>query len=77
MWTTGNWPIYNRNRLRYPSNLTDAECGHVEALIAPTMLGGRKLRRPEHYFVLCRFDVAWIRILNGLENVCHSRIISC
>ena len=25
MWTAGNRPRYNRDKLRYPSDLTDAE----------------------------------------------------
>ena len=30
MWTTANRPKYNRDKLRYPSDLTDSEWGHVE-----------------------------------------------
>ena len=26
MWTADNRPRYNRDKLRYPSDLTDAEC---------------------------------------------------
>ena len=33
MWTTENRPRYNRDKLRYPSDLTDAEWGHIEPLI--------------------------------------------
>ena len=42
MWTTANRPKYNRDRLRYPSDLTDSEWGHVEPLIPPAKRGGRK-----------------------------------
>ena len=42
MWTTENRPCYNRDRLRYPSDLTDDEWSHVEALIPPAKHGGRK-----------------------------------
>jgi hypothetical protein len=33
MWTTENRPRYNRDHLRYPSDLTDAEWGCIERLI--------------------------------------------
>ena len=34
MWTADNRPRYNRDKLRYPSDLTDAEWAHIEPLIA-------------------------------------------
>ncbi len=40
MWTTENRQLYKRDKLRCPSDLTDAEWGHVEALSARH--GGRK-----------------------------------
>jgi transposase len=42
MWTTKNRAKYNRDRLRYPSDLTDDEWGHIEPLIPPAKRGGRK-----------------------------------
>jgi phosphoglucomutase len=33
LWLSANRPKYNRDRLRYPSDLTDSEWGHVEPLI--------------------------------------------
>ena len=42
MWTTANRPKYNRDKLRYPSDLTGAEWGHVKPLIPPAKHGGRK-----------------------------------
>ena len=42
MWTTANRPKYNRDRLRYPSDLTGEEWAHIEALIPPAKHGGRK-----------------------------------
>src|SRR5580658_3256595 len=42
MWTAENRPRYNRDRLRYPSDLTDDEWGHIEPLIPPARRGGRK-----------------------------------
>jgi hypothetical protein len=33
MWTTANRPKYNRDKLRYPSDLTGEEWVHIEALI--------------------------------------------
>ena len=29
MWTADNRPRYNRDKLRYPSDLTDAEWAHI------------------------------------------------
>jgi transposase len=42
MWTAANRPRYNRDKLRYPSDLTDEEWGHIEPLIPPARRGGRK-----------------------------------
>jgi transposase len=42
MWTSDNRPKYNRDKLRYPSDLTDAEWSHIEPLIPPAKRGGRK-----------------------------------
>jgi transposase len=44
MWTMENRPRYNRDKLRYPSDLTDAEWGHIEPLIPPAKRGGGKRR---------------------------------
>ena len=42
MWTKANRGKYNRDGLRYPSDLTDAEWGLVEPLIPPAKRGGRR-----------------------------------
>jgi transposase len=42
MWTTENRPRYNRDWLRYPSDLTDEEWALVEPLIPPGKRGGGK-----------------------------------
>ena len=42
MWTTANRPKYNRDKLRYPSNLTGEEWAHIAPLIPPAKHGGRK-----------------------------------
>ena len=44
MWTPENRPRYNRDELRYPSDLTDAEWAHIEPLIPPAKRGGGKRR---------------------------------
>ncbi len=44
MWTAENRPRYNRDKLRYPSDLTDAEWAHIESLIPPGKPGGGKRR---------------------------------
>jgi transposase len=40
MWTPENRPLYNRDKLRYPSDPTDAEWQHIEPLIPPAKSGG-------------------------------------
>ena len=42
MWTLENRPHYNRDHLRYPSDLTDAEWALIEPLIPPAKRGGRR-----------------------------------
>jgi transposase len=44
MWTTENRPRYSREKLRYPSDLTDAEWEHIAPLIPPAKRGGGKRR---------------------------------
>ena len=44
MWTIKNRPRYNRDKLRYPSDLTDAEWVQIELLIPPAKRGGGKRR---------------------------------
>jgi transposase len=41
MWTIKNRPRYDRDKLRYPSDLTDEEWSLVEPLIPPAKHGGR------------------------------------
>jgi transposase len=42
MWTTENRRPYDRDRLRYPSDLTDLEWERIEPLIPPAKRGGGK-----------------------------------
>ncbi len=42
MWTAENRSRYNRDKLRYPSDLTDDEWALVEPLIPPGKRGGGK-----------------------------------
>lgn len=42
MWTDENRQRYNRDKLRYPSDLTDEEWSEVKALIRPAKRGGRR-----------------------------------
>lgn len=42
MWTFENRPRYDRDKQRYPSDLTNEEWAHVEPLIPPAKHGGRK-----------------------------------
>ena len=51
MWTTKNRARYDRSKLRYPSDLTDAEWAHVAALIPPARRGGNRRHRDERELV--------------------------
>ena len=42
MWTIENRCRYDRDHLRYPSDVTDAEWGLIELFIPPAKHGGRK-----------------------------------
>ena len=42
MWTSENRHHYDRGKLRYPSDLTDAEWALIEKLIPPAKRGGNK-----------------------------------
>ena len=44
MWTDQNRAKYNRDHLRYPSDLTDDEWAYIEPLIPPAKTGGGKRR---------------------------------
>ena len=44
MWTHENRPKYNRDHLRYPSDLTDDEWALVKPFIPPPKPGGGKRR---------------------------------
>jgi transposase len=44
MWTIENRPRYARDKLRYPSDLTDAEWQLIKPLIPPAKRGGGKRR---------------------------------
>ena len=42
MWTSENRVRYDRSKLRYPSDLTDAEWAHVAPVIPPARRGGNR-----------------------------------
>jgi transposase len=42
VWTNENRARYDRSRLRYPSDLTDAEWAHVAPVIPPARRGGNR-----------------------------------
>jgi len=44
MWTAENRSLHNRDKLRYPSDLTDAEWRHIDPLTPPAKSGGGKRR---------------------------------
>jgi putative transposase len=47
MWTTENRQRYNRDKLRYPSDVTDEEWCWIELLIPPARRGGRRRKVDE------------------------------
>ncbi len=57
MWTSENRARYNRDHLRYPSDVTDAEWAHISPLIPPARRGGRRREVDER------------NLLNGLMYV--------
>ncbi len=62
MWTTKNRPRYDRDWLRYPSDLTDEEWSLVEPLIPPAKHGGR------------RREVVVREVVNGVMHVLSHRV---
>ena len=62
MWTCENRPKYNRDKLHYPSDLTDEEWSHVAPLIPPAKHGGRKRK----------VDVR--EVVNGRSKLCKQRL---
>src|SRR5271169_7001663 len=57
MWTDENRARYNRDHLRYPSDVTDAEWAQIAPLIPPARRGGR------------RREVVVRDLVNGLKYV--------
>jgi len=51
VWTNENRARYDRSRLRYPSDLTDAEWAHVGPLIPPAKRGGNRRHVDERELV--------------------------
>src|SRR5205085_5882320 len=51
MWTIENRCRYDRDHLRYPSDLTDAEWALIEPFIPPAKHGGRKREVDEREIV--------------------------
>ena len=61
MWTTKNGPRYDRDKLRYPSDLTDEEWSLIEPLIPPAKRGGR------------RREVVMPQVVNGVMYALSTR----
>ena len=57
MWRPENRHRYDRSKLRYPSDLTDAEWSHVAPLIPPAKRGG------------CKRTVDVRAVVNGLMSI--------
>src|ERR1700704_1018598 len=63
MWTSENRLKYNRDKLRYPSDLTDDEWSHIEPIIPPAKRGGRK----SHTFSSARPQISASRMTKFLR----------
>ena len=67
MCTDESRPRYNRDKLRYPSDLSDEEWAHIEPLISPGKPGGGKQR----------VDIR--KVVNGVMHLlstgCHWRAV--
>ena len=63
MWTNENRALYDRSKLRYPSDLTDEEWALIEPLIPPAMRGGGKL--PDYKRQDTAFS-AWLAAIDGI-----------
>ncbi len=76
MWTPENRPRYNRDHLRYPSDLTDEEWALVEPLIPPAKRGGRRrsvdMREVVNglMYVLSTGCLKWTPVLGPGVKVC-------
>ena len=57
MWTDENRHRYNRDKLRYPSDLTDEEWAHIEPLIPPREPGGGKWH-VDNWIVIVMFTLS-------------------
>ena len=51
MWTKENRARYDRSKLRYPSDVTDAEWAHLAPLIPPARRGGNRRHCDERELV--------------------------
>jgi putative transposase len=58
MWSEQNRPKYNRDHLRYPSDVTEDEWAVIAPLIPPAKRGGGKRR------------VEMRAVLNGIMYIC-------
>ena len=71
MWTDKNRAKYDRDHLRYPSDLTDDEWAYVEPLIPPAKRGGGK-RRTDMRAVMN--GVLWVLPRARRGTTCHRAI---
>jgi transposase len=58
VWTDKNRAKYNRDHLRYPSDLTDDEWTYVEPMIPPARRGGGKRRTDMRAVMLSQLEAA-------------------
>jgi hypothetical protein len=66
MWTNENRARYDRSKVRYPSDLTDAEWAIIAPLIPPAKRGGNKRTVVEREIVNGLTHPSAIRATNSL-----------
>jgi len=80
MWTSENRAKYDRAKLRYPSDLTDAEWEPIASLIPPAKRGGRKRTVDVREVVngLVERTFAWLgrcrRLAKDFENLTRNAL---
>ena len=81
MWTNENRARYDRRRLRYPSDLTDAEWAHVAPLVPPAKRGGNRRHVDEREVVngvmyILSTGCQWRAVPKDFRRARHSMTIS-
>jgi hypothetical protein len=74
MWTSENRAKYNRDHLRYPTDLTNAEWALVEPFTPPAKPGGGKRRQDIRAVMNGRSALAFLKLASTrlmLRKLCN------